>query len=462
MKSFSIVNPLSIIWIFITILDYFWIGMMNLSNDNLTEFSVMLTINFVLQMVTLYIKKVPLYSFFPVFIIFYYVFHFGQVFLIGFFPKYEMDYLNYVESYMTNDIYLRQTLILCVVCINMFFVGGMMMKYRAPEEYSETAIVNKKNVGKILVFLFFPFRFVIDGVQIAAAMVGGYMAANTVTAAIPGVLATLANIWYTCIPLYYLELRSNKEKKRFLIIVLLYLLATMITGNRGHQMVCIVSLFIVVLIEQRKLTVKQFLTYGIIAVLGMYFIDIIYDLRNMGVNAFLKDYSSSVEGTQNSNIILETLGTFGETVYTPYLVVEGYNSTFHPFFGECFLKSIVAVFPDVTGAFKDINNEAIFPKMLGTQNAIGGSFSGEMYYNFGSLYWLASLLIGMLFFYVSNKITIEIRKGNYYMLLLLIPFAVLFVWWVRDAIGNFTRQIVWLGIIVYLLKSKKLVVFNRQ
>lgn len=436
--------------------------MMNLSNDNLTEFSVMLTINFVLQMVTLYIKKVPLYSFFPVFIIFYYVFHFGQVFLIGFFPKYEMDYLNYVESYMTNDVYLRQTLILCIVCINMFFVGGMMMKYRAPEEYSETAIVNKKNVGKILVFLFFPFRFVIDGVQIAAAMVGGYMAANTVTAAIPGVLATLANIWYACIPLYYLELRSNKEKKRFLIIVLLYLLATMITGNRGHQMVCIVSLFIVVLIEQRKLTVKQFLTYGIIAVLGMYFIDIIYDLRNMGVNAFLKDYSSSVEGTQNSNIILETLGTFGETVYTPYLVVEGYNSTFHPFFGECFLKSIVAVFPDVTGAFKDINNEAIFPKMLGTQNAIGGSFSGEMYYNFGSLYWLASLLIGMLFYYVSNKITIEIRKGNYYMLLLLIPFAVLFVWWVRDAIGNFTRQIVWLGIIVYLLKSKKQVVFNRQ
>lgn len=372
-----------------------------------------------------------------------------------------MDYLNYVESYMTNDIYLRQTLILCVVCINMFFVGGMMMKYKAPKEYSETTTINSKNIGKILVFLFFPFRFVIDGVQVAAAMVGGYMAANTVTAAIPGVLATLANIWYACIPLYYLELKSNKEKKRFLIIVLLYLLATMITGNRGHQMVCIVSLFIVVLLEQRKLTAKQFVTYGIISILGMYFIDIIYDLRNMGVNAFLKDYSTTVEGTQSSNIVLETLGTFGETIYTPYLVVEGYNSSFHPFFCECFLKSIVAVIPDVSGAFKDINNEAIFPKMLGTQNAIGGSFAGEMYYNFGSLYWLFSLLIGMLFFAVSNKITQEIKKGYYFQLLLLIPFAVLFVWWVRDAIGNFTRQIVWLGVIIYLLKARKLTTYNR-
>ena len=461
MKSFAIINLLSIIWIAITFIEYLWIDSMSLSNVKLTEFSVMLAINLILQMGTLYIKRVPLYSFFPVFIIFYYVFHFGQVFLIGFFPKYEMDYLNYVESYMTNDVYLRQTLVLCVMCINMFFIGGMLMKYKAPRGYSITASVNSKNIGKILVFLFSPFRFVIDGVKIAAAMVGGYMAANTVMAAIPGVLATLANIWYACIPLYYLELKTNKDKKRFLIIVLLYLLATMITGNRGHQMVCIVSLFIVVLIEQRKLTAMQFVTYGIIAVLGMYFIDIIYDLRNMGVNAFLKDYMSTLEGTQNSNIILETLGTFGETVYTPYLVIEGYNSSFHPFFGECFLKSIVAVFPDVTGIFKNINNEAIFPKMLGTQSAIGGSFAGEMFYNFGPFYWLVSLLIGMLFFDVSNKITIEIRKGNYFKLLMLIPFAVLFVWWVRDAIGNFTRQIVWLGIIIYLLKSKKLIVFNR-
>lgn len=461
MKSFSIVNPLSIIWIFITILDYFWIGMMNLSNDNLTEFSVMLTINFVLQMVTLYIKKVPLYSFFPVFIIFYYVFHFGQVFLIGFFPKYEMDYLNYVESYMTNDVYLRQTLILCVICINMFFIGGMMLRYKANKEYSGKVIVNAKNVGKITFFLFLPFRLLFDGILIVTSAMGGYMAAQAVNNKVPGVFTALAVLWYACIPLYYLELKTNKEKTRFLLIIILYLLASMISGMRGLQMVCIVSLLIVVLTEQRELKTKQLVIYGIIAVMGMYLIDILYDLRNMGFNEFLKDYSTTLADTRNSNIILETLGTFGETIYTPYLVVEGYNSSFHPFFGECFVKSIAAVVPDVTGAFKDINSDAYFTRKLGTENAIGGSFAGEMYYNFGSLYWLASLLIGTLFFYVSNKITNEIKKGNYYKLLLLVSFAVLFVWWVRDTVGDFTRKMVWLAIIIYFLKSKRLTVFNR-
>lgn len=435
--------------------------MMNLSNDNLTEFSIMLTINFVLQMVTLYIKKVPLFSFFPVFIIFYYVFHFGQVFLIGLFPKYEMDYLNYVESYMTNNIYFRQTLILCLVCINMFFVGGMMMKYRAPIEYSDSVIVNAKNIGRILFFLLFPLRLLFDGILIAASAVGGYMAAHAALNAIPGVFSALASMWYASVPLYYLELKTSKGKKQFLVVIILYLLASMISGMRGLQMVCIVCLIILVLTEQRQLKAKQLVLYGFIAVIGMYLIDILYDLRNMGLKDFLKDYTTTVEGTGKSNIILETLGTFGETVYTPYLVVEGYNSSFHPFFGECFIKSFVTIVPDVTGVFKDINNEAYFARMLGTQNAIGGSFAGEMYYNFGTLYWLASLLIGMLFFYVSNKITIEIKKGNYYLLLLLIPFAFLFVWWVRDTVGDFTRKMVWLTIIIFFIKSKKLVVLNR-
>lgn len=461
MKSFGIINPLSIIWIVITFIEYLWIDSMSLSNDKLTEFSVMLVINLTLQMGTLYIKRVPLYSFFPVFIIFYYVFHFGQVFLIGFFPKYEMDYLNYVESYMTNDDYFRQTLILCVVCINMFFAGGMMMRYKAPKVYSEIVKVNARNVGKFLFFIFFPLRLAIDGIQVVAAMVGGYMASITVTEAIPGVLATLANIWYACIPLYYLELKTNKQKKIFLLVVLLYLLTTMITGNRGHQMVCILSLFIVVIIEQKTFSLKQIILSGIVAVFGMYFIDVIYDLRNVGVNDFFKDYTSMVQGTKESNIFLETLGTFGETIYTPYLVIEGCNTSLHPFFGECFIKSFISVIPDVFGTFKEINKEAVFPKMLELKSAIGGSFAGEMYYNFASLYWLMSLLIGMLFFNVSNIITLEIRKGNYFKLLLLIPFAVLFVWWVRDAIGNFTRQIVWLGIIIYFFKSKKLIVFNR-
>jgi len=461
MKSINLLNPYVWAWFVITIVEYLWLDSVSKQPVDFNTVSWIITFNLLGQLFTLSQKKEPMVSFFTAFIVFYYVFHFGQVVLLGLFPKYEYDYMNYVTSYMTNETILHETLKLCIICINMFFIGGLILRYKANDEYSGKVILNAKNIGKITFFIFFPFRLLFDGILIVSSAMGGYMAAQSINTVIPGVFAALAALWYATIPLYYIELKSNKEKKRFLIIILLYLLLSMISGMRGLQMVCIVSLFIIVLSEQKKLKKKQIILYGIIGVLGMYFIDILYDLRNVGLNAFLKDYSSAFEDSRNTNIVLETLGTFGETVYTPYLVVEGYNSSFHPFFGECFIKSIGAVIPDVTGVFKDFNNDAYFARRLGTENAIGGSFAGEMYYNFGSLYWLASLLIGMLFIYVSNKISIEMKKGNYYQLLLLIPFAVLFIWWVRDTVGDFTRKIVWMAIIIYYLKSKKLVILNR-
>lgn len=459
-NNLEIINFYSIIWCIITFIEYLIIDNSNISNSNLVGFSWLLVINLLLQLITLYKRGVSLLSFFSVFIVFYYVFHFGQVLLIGLFPDYEYNYLNYVSAYMGDASIFRDTLVLCLVCINMFFIGGLIMK-KEKATYNDEVVLQGKNTGLKLIVLLFPFRFILDAIQIVASLIGGYAATFEAASFLPGPVSSLGNMWYACLPLLYLELHSNKAKRNFLIIILSYLALTMVTGNRGHQMVSIVSLFVVMLLEKKTVSRGALLKYAIIAIFGMYFIDIIFDLRQVGLNEFLKDYAITTEETSKSNIILETLGTFGETIYTPFLVIEGYGQSFSPFFGECFIKSIASIVPDVTGAFKDINNEAIFAKMLGTESAIGGSFAGEMYYNFGRLYPLFSFLIGFLFFSVSDKISKDIKLGKYYELLIILPFAVLFVWWIRDSIGNMTRQVVWIAILVYLIKPKKKVVFPR-
>lgn len=455
MKSINLFNPYAWFWLVITLVEYLWLDMVSQQPVDFNTVSWIITLNLLGQLLTLSKQSEPMISFFTAFIVFYYVFHFGQVVLLGLFPKYEYDYLNYVTSYMTNGAVLHETLKLCIVSINMFFVGGLFLKHLPMQKnVSIECEVNKKNVGKTIFYFLFPFRIGLDAVQVAAAIIGGYEAANIVTNMVPGYMATLANMWYAVVPLYYLELKTKPERKRFILLVVLYMVMTMVTGNRGHQMVGIVSLFIVVVLLEQRITARQWVKYMFIAIVGMFFIDVIYDLRNMGINAFFKDYSGIVENSASTNIILETLGTFGETVYTPYLVVEGYGNVYHSFFGECFLKSIFSIVPDVTGGFKDINNQAIFQKQLGTESAIGGSFCGEMYYNFGLLYPLLSLIIGFIFAKVSFKICQALKSGRYYKLMLLLPFAVLFIWWVRDSIGNMTRQVVWFAIMIYFLKSK--------
>ena len=454
MKS-DIFNFYSISWLLICIFEYLLIDSMDISTNSLTAFSVLLVINLILQFVTLYKRKIVLYSFFPVFIFFYYIFHFGQVVLLGIFPEYEYNYLNYITSYMTDSSLLKETLLLCLMSINFFFIGGLVFKPVKHLEYGNEYTINVNKIGKKLFVILLPFRLLIDIINIGASLVGGYAATWDATSFLPGPVSSLASMWYACVPLMFLELSKQKEKTRYILLVVSYLSFTMITGNRGHQMVCLVSLFIVVLLEKKSIGINEIVKYGIFAIIGMYFIDLIYDLRAVGLNAFLNDYSVAVEQTTGSNIILETIGTFGETVYTPYLVVEGYGTSFRPFFGECFVKSFVSIIPDVTGSLKELNNEALFPKMLGTGNAIGGSFAGDMYYNFGLFYPIFSFLIGALYFVISEKIVKNIKVGNYFKLLFIVPFAVLFVWWVRDAVGNMTRQIVWISILILILKSSK-------
>lgn len=453
--SANILHPYAMLWIIITLVEYLWLGSLTLQTLDFATVSWVVTFNIIAQVYTIRMKREPVISFFSAFILFYYVFHFGQVVLLGLFPEYEYNYLNYITSYMTNGTLLLETLKLCVISINMFFAGGLMLEARhLPKNASTVCRVNRKKVGKKLFVLLLPFRLVLDVLQVGAAFVGGYHAANLLMKMVPGYIASLANMWYAVVPLFFLELQSRQERKRYMLIVVLYMVATMVTGNRGHQMVSIVSLFIVALLLEQRISAKQWLKYGAIAVVGMLFIDVIYDLRNMGISAFVKNYADTIENTTNSNILLETLGTFGETIYTPYLVIEGYGSVYHTFFGECFLKSFFSVVPDVTGAFKDLNNQALFTKQLGTQNAIGGSFCGEMYYNFGMLYPVMSLVCGFLFAKMSYKITWALKTGEYNRLLLLLPLAVLLIWWVRDAVGNVTRQIVWLAIILHYIKSK--------
>ena len=441
------------IWFLIIILESCLFSSSLLRADSYGTFSIIIIANLIGQLLTLKICGCRVCSFFTAFIVLFYVFHMGQVIMLGTFPNYEYDYVNYITLYMNDSEIAKETISMCITCISAFFLGGIIATGR------EEAIVENDEVlknpfhsGKWMFILLFPFRLYADLVTVLAALSGNYSSTFNVSLIGGGVTTALASIWYISLPLFYLEIEPQK-RKRYLFFVICYLAFGMLSGARGHAVVGLLGLLLVVVLEKNRISINKFIVYLILGLLGLLVLDLVFDMREIGVTAFFSNFSYYLSKALHNSIILETIGSFGETIFTPYLVLCGYGTQLTPWFGECFVKSIVSIVPDFFGWFTDINNQAIFQKMLRSAHTIGGSFAGDMFYNFGHLYWLGSAVIGFIYARYSLKVSSAIKSSDYYFVYKCIPFLCLSLWWIRDSIGNMTRNLVWALLILYVIDN---------
>ena len=449
------------IWFFIAIIQYVIFNALTYSEDSLKILAIVVIINCLAQIVTLKMMNYPLISFFCAFIVFLYVFHFGQVITAAYFPTSYFDVGNYITHYMTNRALAWQSLCVCLLSINLIYCGGLIKSEYDCEKNvccyeDDRSYLTCYRMGRFLFAIGLPFRLFIDIRQLAAALVGGYSAANALQS-FSGVFGAIAGFWYISIPLIYLTMENGKKKKIFLIACLSYICLTMLTGNRGHQMVNIVAILIIVRhASSRSFRIREVIKWGIVGFVALIALDLVFEMRQYGINYFFQNFSVVLSDSLKNNVIIETLHNFGSTVFTPYLVLEGYGTKYNTFWGETYIKSFVSVIPDVTGAFRSINNSAIFARVLDTNHAIGGSFIGELYYNFGPLYGVFSLIFGVIFGEISAILYRAVKENDLYQVCKYLPFASLSLWWVRDSVGGVTRSVVWLTLLLLLFRSKRM------
>ena len=441
------------VWLLIIIFEAFIFSSNIIAADSYETFSIIIAINLIIQLLTLKICGYQICSFFTAFVVLFYVFHMGQVVMLGIFPNYEYDYVNYITTYMHNSAIAKDTIIMCIICINAFFFGGILATGKNDTVgVSDEQSKNPFHSGKWMFILLFPFRLYADLVAVIAALSGSYLSTFNISLIGGGVTSALASIWYPSLPLYYLEIEPENRKK-YVFFVVCYLALGMLSGARGHAVVGLLGLMLVVILEKRRILIKRIVLYILLGFLGLLVLDLVFDMREVGASAFFSNFGYYISNALQNSIILETIGTFGETIFTPYLVLCGYGTQFSPWFGECFIKSIVSIVPDFFGWFSDINNQAVFQKMLHSAHNIGGSFAGDMYYNFGNLYWLGSAVIGFIYSKYSLKISSELKNSDYYYVYKYIPFLCLSLWWIRDSIGNMTRNLVWALLILYVIDN---------
>lgn len=452
-----------LLYILVLALSFIFIKQINNNEYNnwIVKISYFIVFNMFVHLLILRGQSIKIFSMTGLLIILLYLFNFGQIVMAGLFPNYVYKNFNYIQHMDFGT--LKETVFISILYLNIFFLGiiftNTFMKgninrskssnYILSTEYYQRQISYSKKIGGIILLFSLPCQLYIDINKLVLSFSGGYEAARSLSTS--GIISAIGGFSYTAIALLIIGYSKSKLGKWIFYLATFWILISMLSGNRGHQMVALIATFYVA----NKVSVirveKKHIILGMLTVwLGTGFLNMIYDIRQFGISYFLNNLFQIIQQHFiKDSPFLETLGNFGETIYTLYLVLAQGITPEH---GKTYLYSLVSILPNIGGIFTDINNEASFVKTLDTQS-LGGSIIAELYFNFRYFGVIPAFILGGLLHKVSVKIDKSFTKSDYLSIAYLLPIFIESLWWVRDSFSNILRPIIWQTLLTFIVIS---------
>ncbi len=392
-----------------------------------------------------------------IFVIFLYVFHMGQFFLNVFCPNYVYAKTNFLElvgaeKFFYSSVFsmaIITTIVIGIIWGNGFktnqVVHTFLSKYRRRSLSYEFDKRKMIVVGWFLLFTTAPFHIRAAYGQILLTSSGNYFDAFEYQ--ISGTMYAYTQFMLVGITLLMLGYAEKKIKLACVyLITVAYFCWTMLSGGRGRAVIAIVF-FTLLYLKLIKISLIKLVPFAIAGYVGLITLSIISVVRNEGaitLNVLLKGFENS------GSPVLRALEEFGGTQYTMALTMENIPSNFQYRFGSSYLLSLASILPNVGGIFTEINNAAFFYNGY-AQNYMGGSIIAEIYANFGYLFFIPAILIGIFVSKFSNAFEKAVDKKRY----LLIPFMTLLftgtMWWVRDTVSSIWRNFIWAAVYLEIL-----------
>lgn len=253
----------------------------------------------------------------------------------------------------------------------------------------------------------------------------------------------------------YLQKQPRKFNWLFLSVSAYQILRMLITGDRSTGVALIL---ILVLIRHKFVTPikgSKAILWMLLIYAGLLFIKVIEMTR--GIDS--PSVSEVIHEIIQSNILSETIVEYGGNIWGGMMVYYCVPSSGSYRFGLTYLAAIVGKPLQILGITNDVWNFADFSVFLKEGNhgaliekltmAMGGSFSGEVYFNFG---WLGILLMPIFGFYLAKFSQSCFSKRNNPVLSgYLLYVATLVIWWVRQYFTSVSWQALFYGVFVFLL-----------
>ena len=131
--------------------------------------------------------------------------------------------------------------------------------------------------------------------------------------------------------------------------------------------------------------------------------------------------------------------------FVPSIIGYGY--------GVGYASGFLNIFPNVNGFIDSYRDSMVYVSNFPVQyqQYMGGSYIGELYFNFGYFSVIFAILIGIFIGFICNMVS---NKNNYdkslsYIICLIIYTNML--WWIRDYFSGMIREIIWSAIIIIIL-----------
>lgn len=373
-----------------------------------------------------------------VFLVLSYLFNLSQIVLFGF--DYQIsDTLSSLS--ILNSIYYSCSEAISVAFQSLIGIFIGISSYYFLKKPDKMVEKKKTYNTNLFISLAFIIGFLCDIFNnVITVLTFGY--ANIESSPILFVTRILSLLLLSAVVLYLLNDKYTiKARRTMLIIFVIFKLLCILTGYRAYASI---SIFLVTYVYFRyclKLKIKKkhfFLGLLLLQILSSVFVSV-RDMRQTSVDAakVLETVFSF-----DKSIVFDMLAEFGITLNVLNTVINEMHGIGTG--GGQLFTSIVSVVPGAREFLPGINFADLnMDEYLGI-HGIGGSYIGDLVFDFGTNYiTIASIFAGLFFTHIFDKFEISLKNKEYIKASFWAPLIVEIIFCVRSSTYKLPRLIVW-------------------
>jgi hypothetical protein len=396
-----------------------------------------------------------------------YLFHFGQSIITTF--GFEDVHAHRNVIFRTSlDLYNRASYF--VILAHFFLTIGIVYSpfkvFKRDKKrinfdyYLKNEFIILKNI-RVIAYLVLAISLLplvyIDIQKLIAISSSGYLSTYEVyTTGINKYIALLAQFARPAITMLLIGYKYNKRKFNiFFIITSLYFILMMFAGERGTNMIYLIANTFVYyrVVNQIKLRTVIFgLLFG-------YFVLVI--INSISILRSSSDYSiytliSSIQIRSDDGIIYSTLREFGGTIQSLIYSIQFIPEYTNYNFGTTYLNGFLVILPKLPSQLLsylsvDFTFVKAFPEAF--QKYLGGSYLGELYFNFGWFGTSMAIFVGHLVGFVNKTIEHSIKTRNWMVFSVCMIFFPNLLLWVRGYFVELIFTAFWMGMFILLINK---------
>ena len=414
-----------------------------------TQMSVLAMTETVIDIIVLKtICSFPAVSIPNIFAFFSLMFHCGQLIKEGFniegtvpLPfEYYGDAMTIQKSF--TFFLLSQTVYFIAVGIS---CGKLQKEKKVNQRQADVSVY-----GKILVLIGVIPRLYIDILSLVGARANGYEGVYSIY--FPQAIQSIA-FFFDAGLFFLLYAQTDRRKQKFyLIAVIVYKCIMMSTGARQDKVAFLLVWLYVYFFIINKITVKKLALLVVVCIAGFMFISAIGTIRVNDTVSLSQTLSLLQSGTMN-NVIGGALGEFGSAFDTLEVAIK-YTSSEIPFgWGKSYVAGLLSIIPLLVNQIPSLAKAVIFVNQLPRHVtfALGGSFLGELFYNFSWFGIIGSSVVGAFITKLHNGIvddsSCDIFYKAWYSIL-----ATAMILFVRGYFTDMMQKLVWTYIAIYIIR----------